>query len=1031
MPSPDKLFRLDPVETKIVAPTTNFQVLAEAADQSVANRSLGRGLTAFSQALGGLAQFKKQQQIRNDIKTAKDAAVRGEVMPDVLPVAETAYQNVIDKNTASESLLAIERFENGEDFDTLIKSETPSDQKTSQIEASYDDFYARAAQSMQNPDLIQNLRITVNGLKEKAYQKVYERERDLRTIEGIHGLKNTLGETKRFAEATGIPLIETLTPNWVLANAKDLGKSHPYLSLPERKLLAFQTLTTDIDVLADPQIIEEIMKSEYNKGFTFRNLYEGKGDDAEEFQKIYNAYVQNSKDYFTKLDQDATASNKANVAQFKDTIRQEFIETGKTSANGISKRALDSGLFDEAQANKLQKDIQKYMDTNIKFQEGSPEDIAMVDFILAHGVTTEIQVDALVLAGSLNPALATKYKNYLKEENKQKLAFIGKYKEYVKDIAKNALSLSKLALGNKMRDILGGVDRDVTPAEMMRAMLGTGLPTDQVNNIIGQIQDFHNGLNAEAEKLGLQDSVADRADGAIPPEHLQKFQLRVENQINKLIVAIDKGLESRPDTRKANLPSLEFPVIPTSDEFPLVVNQTKNIFDKSGFALQTGPDISPTVDSGIATFDIETSFLQAQNMTLRSYVLDATTKNWPKPLSDVVIAEILPERKDKEAGPYGPFLTDDPKVAEAKRRKQETLDNMNKWFSDLGENIGLIPGFLKEVFTPGLDMKTGKMRVPYADLSPEEQKEVIQRKREELDNIDKTVIDAGKNLLNLMKSIVGVGEAEGSSITKLGDPTGRETTEGRKEYTNNLGGTSTELTIGVTNPKINDGKLTHIPSIYNGKIVSQKEAEQIIIDNKGHDPETGKFITPGGDPKARSEAIELKEVVVSAPAPIKAGTKDRIKTAGGMAGEEPIIKNEAKGQEVTKAAIERAVEILGDDKGILKFIAQKESKNGEDKNTFKNKDNKPYHGGIFQVDKIGFESTKDLKSHPKLKQHYRKIKQATGIDWTKVEWGDLRKPLYGAIAARLFLLNIPKNKGDMSNHAEYWKDNYNTQAGKG
>ena len=780
MPSPDKLFRLDPVETKIAAPTTNFQVLAEAADQSVANRSLGRGLTAFSQALGGLAQFKKQQQIRNDIKTAKDAAVRGEVMPDVLPVAETAYQNVIDKNTASESLLAIERFENGDDFDTLIKSETPSDQKTSQIEASYDDFYARAAQSMQNPNLIQNLRITVNGLKEKAYQKVYERERDLRTIEGIHGLKNTLGETKRFAEATGVPLIDALTPNWVQANAKDLGKSHPYLSPPERKLLAFQTLTTDIDVLADPQIIEEIMKSNFNKGFTFRNLYEYKATDrtdadkdrlkeAKEFQEIYNAYVQNSKDYFTKLDQDATASNKANVAQFKDTIRQEFIETGQTSANGISKRALDSGFFDEAQANKLQKDIQKYMDTNIKFQEGSPEDIAMVDFILAQGVTLETQVDALVLAGSLNPALATKYKNYLKEENKQKLAFIGKYKEQVKDIAKNALSLSKLALGNKMRDILGGVDRDVTPAEMMRAMLGTGLPTDQVNNIIGQIQDFHNGLNAEAEKMGLQDSVADRADGAIPPEHLQKFQLRVENQVNKLIVAIDKGLESRPDTRKANLPSLEFPVIPTSDEFPLVVNQTKNIFDKSGFALKTGPDISPTVDSGIATFDIETSFLQAQNMTLRSYVLDATTKNWPKPLSDVVIAEILQERKDKEQKQKDKEAEPDTPLKQAKRKKQETLDNIENWFSDLGENIGLIPGFLKDVFTPGLDVKTGKMAVPYADLSPEEQKEVIQRKHDELDNIEKTVIDSGKNLLNLMKSIVGVSEAEGATTSQDAD----------------------------------------------------------------------------------------------------------------------------------------------------------------------------------------------------------------------------------------------------------------------
>ena len=763
MPSPDKLFRLDPVETKITAPTTNFQVLAEAADRSVANRSLGRGLTAFSQALGGLAQFKKQEQIRDDIKTAKDAAVRGEVMPNVLPVAETAYQNVIDKNTASESLLAIERFENGDDFDTLIKSETPSDQKTSQIEASYDDFYARAVQSMQNPDLIQNLRLTINGLKEKAYQKVYERERDIRNIEGIHGLKNTLNEAKRFAEGSGVALIDTLTPNWVQANAKDLGKSHPYLSLPERKLLAFQTLTTDIDVLGDPQIIEEIMKSSYNKGFTFRNLYEGIGEDAEEFQKIYNAYVQNSKDYFTKLDADAKDSNENNIAQFKDTIRQEYIEAGLTSAKGISKKALDSGLFDEAKAIKLEKDTQEWMDTNTKFQEGSAEDIAMVDFILNQGVTLPTQIDDLVLKGRLNPALAPKYKSYLKEENKQKLAFIGKYKEYVKDIAKNALSLSKLTLGNKIRDILGGVDRDVTPAEMMRAMLGKGLPHDQVNNIIGQVQDFHNGLNAEAEKMGIEDSVADRADGAIPFEHLQKFQLRVENQVNQLVVAIDKGLESRPDTREVNLPSLEFPVISTGDEFPLVVNQTKNIFEtittndlpvSSSNLSKTGADISPA--SGSITFDVEQSFMQSQNMTMRSYVLDATTKNWPKPLSDVVVAIIEQEKKDKAAEPDTP-------LKQAIRRKQETLDNIDTWFSDLGEDLGMVPGFLKELFTPGLDMKTGKQVQP---VSPEER---VKRKRETLDNIDKTIVDSGKNLLNLMKSIVGVGEAEGAATSQDAD----------------------------------------------------------------------------------------------------------------------------------------------------------------------------------------------------------------------------------------------------------------------
>ena len=772
MPSPDKLFRLDPVETKITAPVSNFQVLAEAADRSVANRSLDRGLAAFSQTLGGLAQFKKQQQIRDDIKTAKDAAVRGEVMPNVLPVAEAAYRNVIDKNTASESLLAIDRWENGDEFNALIKSETPSDQKTSQIEASYDDFYARAVQSMQNPDLIQNLRLTVNALKEKSYQKVYQRERDLKTIEGIHGLKNTLGEAKRFAEATGIPLIDTLTPNWLQANAKDLGKSHPYLSLSERKLLAFQTLTTDQDVLADPQIIEEIMKSKYNKGFTFRNLYEGKGDDAEEFKKIYKAYTQNSKDYFKKLEDDAKDSNEKNIAQFKETIRQEYIGAGKTSAKGISKRALDSGLFDEAKANKLEKDTQKYMDTNIKFQEGSPEDIAMVDFILAQGVTLETQVDDLVLEGRLNPALATKYKSYLKEENKQKLAFIGKYKEQVKDIAKNVLSLSKLTLKNKLKDVFTFTGREPTMSELLMAMNGSGLPAEQVNLIIQQVQDLHNGLNAQAEKLGIQDSIADRADGAVPFEHLQKFQLIVESQVSKLAEAIKVGLKPRERTSEVNLPSLEFPVIPTSDEFPLVVNQTKDIFSKSGFALKTGPDVSPIAGSGIATFDIETSFTQNQNMTLRSYLLDATTKNWPKPLSDVVIAMIVQERKDKEAEPDTP-------LKQAIRRKQETLDNIDTWFSDLGEDLGMIPGFLKEVLTPGLDMKTGKMREPYADLSPEKQKELIQRKRDNLDNIDKSIVDSGKNLLNLITTLTQTNNETPNETTKksniptVGTPAGK------------------------------------------------------------------------------------------------------------------------------------------------------------------------------------------------------------------------------------------------------------------
>ncbi len=46
-----------------------------------------------------------------------------------------------------------------------------------------------------------------------------------------------------------------------------------------------------------------------------------------------------------------------------------------------------------------------------------------------------------------------------------------------------------------------------------------------------------------------------------------------------------------------------------------------------------------------------------------------------------------------------------------------------------------------------------------------------------------------------------------------------------------------EKSIGVTNPRINKGKPTNIPSVFGGKIRSQKEAEKRIIATGGIDPE--------------------------------------------------------------------------------------------------------------------------------------------------------------------------------------------------
>jgi len=100
-----------------------------------------------------------------------------------------------------------------------------------------------------------------------------------------------------------------------------------------------------------------------------------------------------------------------------------------------------------------------------------------------------------------------------------------------------------------------------------------------------------------------------------------------------------------------------------------------------------------------------------------------------------------------------------------------------------------------------------------------------------------------------------------------------------------------------------------------------------------------------------------------------------------------------------------------------------ESQFGTHKDTFR----KGYNGGIFQVDLIGFKDTQNVKSHPGLKTKFAKIQKAFGIDWNKVTWKDLRKPLYSAIAARLYLSNKPGAiPTSLNKQAEYWKEYYNS-----
>ena len=147
-----------------------------------------------------------------------------------------------------------------------------------------------------------------------------------------------------------------------------------------------------------------------------------------------------------------------------------------------------------------------------------------------------------------------------------------------------------------------------------------------------------------------------------------------------------------------------------------------------------------------------------------------------------------------------------------------------------------------------------------------------------------------------------------------------------------------------------------------------------------------------------------------------ASVEERIRTPG------------EKGEDVVKEVVKQVQSIFGDDKDFLAKVACAESNNGLHPNTYRNN----YHGGIWQVDKIGFADTQNVASHPGLSAKYDRIQAATGIVWPEVQWEDLRMPLHSGLASRLYISNIPEPIPDGDGEqAEYWDIYYNTEAGAG
>lgn len=141
-----------------------------------------------------------------------------------------------------------------------------------------------------------------------------------------------------------------------------------------------------------------------------------------------------------------------------------------------------------------------------------------------------------------------------------------------------------------------------------------------------------------------------------------------------------------------------------------------------------------------------------------------------------------------------------------------------------------------------------------------------------------------------------------------------------------------------------------------------------------------------------------------------------------------ILQDRANGSAAVLLSVGRVQQsgIFGSDNNILRRIAYAETRDGTLPGTFRD----GYNGGIWAVNEITFENTKDVNAFSRLPAKLQQIEEHFSINWLDVEWSDLRRPLYSALAARLVIFNTPSlipAANDIIGQAQYWVDYYNSE----
>ncbi|XP_022079888.1 integrin alpha-11-like isoform X2 [Acanthaster planci] len=132
--------------------------------------------------------------------------------------------------------------------------------------------------------------------------------------------------------------------------------------------------------------------------------------------------------------------------------------------------------------------------------------------------------------------------------------------------------------------------------------------------------------------------------------------------------------------------------------------------------------------------------------------------------------------------------------------------------------------------------------------------------------------------------------------------------------------------------------------------------------------------------------------------------------------------------EATVGRINRLTAVNADlltDNRFIRRIAWVETTDGNEAFTYSDPN---YHGGIWRVDRNVYDITLGMYDTPTYGSIFADIEALLEIDWNQTTWEDCRRPLYSALAARMFFHSLQSNVPQgLNSQAVFWRDRYHDE----